>query len=132
MHKNKTTQKGGGDLQLTLQVKTYKPQTNSLNKHYPQKCKTKNKHTKGRGVGNPVPKAIARLVELINTFHLMLMFMFQQPAQENAYEQDHTRGKARTLDENLNKTTHRNKIGQGEGGKKNSQRKEVFSLLVFF
>lgn len=54
MHKNKTTQKGGGDLQLTLQVKTYKPQTNSLNKHYPQKCKTKNEHTKGRGVGNLV------------------------------------------------------------------------------
>jgi hypothetical protein len=62
----------------------------------------------------------------------MLMFMFQQPAQENAYEQDHTRGKARTLDENLHKTTHRNKIGQGKGGKKNSQRKEVFYLLVFF
>jgi hypothetical protein len=59
---------------------------------------------------------MARLVELIDTLHLMVMFMFQQPVEENAYKQDQTRGRARILDENLHKTTHRNKIGQGEGG----------------
>jgi hypothetical protein len=37
------------NLQLALQVKNFKLQTNSLNKHYPQKCKTRSKQTKGRG-----------------------------------------------------------------------------------
>jgi hypothetical protein len=87
MHKNKTAQKWWGvELQLALQMKTYKLQTNSLNKHYSQKCKTRSKQTKGRGVGKSCSplEAMARSMELIDTLHLMLVFTLQQFEQENA------------------------------------------------
>ncbi len=122
--------KGGGKLQVTTQTKIYKLQTNSTNKHCLWKCKTRSKQTKGKGVGQVLltTRGDGEVSEACWHIPPCTCVHATTTCTRKCIGTKSHKGRARTLNKNLHKTTHKSKTIQGEEGRRilNKNRSSFF------